>query len=56
MNPEDEIELVQAENTPELQEYRRGISEVVKYTSNSFGLFSNAKQRRPDSLLKEKFK
>lgn len=46
--------MVQADNTPELKEYRRGLSEVVKFTSNSFGLFETAKERRPSKLLKEK--
>ena len=45
--------MVHADNTPELKEYRRGISEVVKFTSNSFGLFETAKERRPSKLLKE---
>ena len=53
-NPEDSIQMVQADNTPELKEYRRGLSEVVKFTSNSFGLFETAKERRPSKLLKEK--
>ena len=55
-NPEDEIKLIEAENTPKLKEYRRGISEVVKYTSNSFGLFDVASERRPKKLLEEKIK
>ena len=53
-NPEDSIQMVQADNTPELKEYRRGLSEVVKFTSNSFGLFETAKERRPSKLLTEK--
>ena len=53
-NPEDNIKLVLAENTEDLKEYRRGINETVKYTSNSFGLFDEAKKRRPKKLLKEK--
>lgn len=53
-NPNDTIELVMAENTNKLKEYRKGISEVVKYTSNSFGIFDEAKKRRPKNLLKEK--
>ena len=52
--PEDNIKLVIAENTETLKEYRRGLNESVKYTSNSFGLFDEAKKRRPKSLLKEK--
>ena len=45
-----------ADNTEELIEYRKGISEAVKYTSNSFGLFEEAKKRRPKKLLKERKK
>lgn len=53
-NPEDKIKLVKADSTNEFREYRRGMSEVLKYVSNSFSLFDIAKSRRPRKLLKEK--
>lgn len=53
-NPEDKIKLFLADNTEELKEYRKGIGETVKYTSNSFSHFEEAKKRRPKKLLKEK--
>ncbi|MFN3232902.1 MAG: hypothetical protein ACE363_12210 [Alphaproteobacteria bacterium] len=53
-HPDQRVELVPAENTPELQEYRRGLSDVVKYTSNTFSLFDTAQMRRPAQLLKER--
>ncbi|MBD1152821.1 hypothetical protein IDH08_05545 [Pelagibacterales bacterium SAG-MED22] len=53
-NPNDQIKLIMADNTDDLKEYRKGIADTVKYTSNSFGLFEEAKKRRPKKLLKER--
>ena len=55
-NPNDQIKMIMADNTDELKEYRKGIADTVKYTSNSFGLFEEAKKRRPKKLLKERKK
>ena len=52
--PDRKVELVRAEQTPELIEYRRGISDTPKYMSNTFSLFEEAKSRRPKTLLVEK--
>jgi|TARA_B110000858_G_C17756113_1_gene452207 hypothetical protein len=53
-HPENKIKLIKAESTEELKEYRKSMSEVLKYVSNSFSLFNIAKTRRPKKLLKEK--
>jgi len=52
-HPDQRIQLVPAENTPELREYRQGLADVVKYASNTFSLFDTAQARRPRKLLKE---
>jgi len=46
--------LFELEYTPELQEFRRGISSTPKYMSNTFSLFETASQRRPKKLLRKK--
>jgi len=48
------IQLVQIENTPELKEYRSGISSTPKFMSNTFSLFETALKRRPKKLVVEK--
>ena len=48
------VQLVEAENTKELQEYRAGISAVPKFMSNTFSLFETALKRRPEKLLVKK--
>lgn len=53
-HPDQRIKLVPAENTDALKEYRRGLADVVKYTSNTFSLFDTAAARRPKTLLKER--
>ncbi len=51
--PELPIRLVQAKLTPELQDYRKQIEDVVAYTSGAFTLFDEAKKVRPEKLLCE---
>ena len=53
-HPDQRIKLVPAENTEALKEYRKGLADVVKYTSNTFSLFDTAAARRPKTLLKER--
>lgn len=48
--------LHEIEYTKELEEYRRGISAVPKFMSNTFSLFETALERRPDKLMKKKMK
>ncbi|MDB2598384.1 hypothetical protein N9Y08_03445 [Paracoccaceae bacterium] len=48
------IQLVEIENTPELKEYRSGISSTPKFMSNTFSLFETALKRRPKKLVVEK--
>jgi len=50
--PSHPIKLVAAENTPELEKFRKGISGVPKFTSNTFKLMDVARLRRPKKLLK----
>lgn len=51
--PDVSVRLVQALLTPELQDYRRQIEDVVAYTSGAFNLFDEAKKVRPLRLLRE---
>tara|TARA_B100000963_G_scaffold351997_1_gene364500 strand:- start:958 stop:1698 length:741 start_codon:yes stop_codon:yes gene_type:complete len=48
--------LFEIENTPELEEYRKGLAAVPKFVSNTFSLFETALERRPKQLLKKKLK
>ena len=50
----NKYDLFELEYTKELAEYRRGISAVPKYMSNTFSLLEVAKERRPSTLLKRK--
>lgn len=50
-DPSRRIRLIEAENTPQLQEYMNGIKGVTNYVSRTFSLFSTAKERRPKTLL-----
>jgi hypothetical protein len=52
-HPETVPELIYAEMTSELREYRKLIQGVPKLVSNTFSLFEAAAQRRPKILLKE---
>lgn len=48
------VQMVEIENTKELQEYRAGISSTPKFMSNTFSLFQTAMERRPKKLLVKK--
>jgi len=55
-DPSRNARLVEAEMTPALREYTKGISGVTNYVSRTFSLFDIAKQRRPKRLLKPKIR
>jgi hypothetical protein len=45
---------VEAEMTPDLQEYTEQISGAVNYVNQTFSLFKTAEKRRPTTLLATK--
>lgn len=45
------VRLIEADMTPELKEYVRGLSGVTNYVNRTFSLFDTARARRPRSLL-----
>src|SRR3990172_5444767 len=54
VDPSRPVRLIEAEMTPELREYLRGLSAVTNYVNRTFSLFNVARQRRPKSLLTPK--
>ena len=48
------VKLTEIEYTPELKEYRNGISSTPKFMSNTFSLFETALERRPKKLIVRK--
>lgn len=50
-DPSRKMRMVEAELTPQLQEYMSGIKGVTNYVSRTFSLFSTARERRPQTLL-----
>ena len=53
--PQDRpIQLVEAERTPELEEYLGHISGAVNFVNRSFSLFRTAQERRPKTLVVRK--
>jgi len=53
-DPSRPVRLVEAELTPELAEYRKGMSGVTNYVNRTYSLFRTAEERRPERLLKAK--
>jgi hypothetical protein len=53
-DPSRPIKLVEAEMTPALSEYLKGVSAVTNYVNRTFSLFKTARERRPKSLLTRK--
>jgi len=53
-DPTRPIRMVEAEWTPELEEYNKGIEAVTNYVKRTFSLFPLAQKRRPAKLLKRK--
>ena len=50
-SPERTVELIEGRMTENLRSYLSKISDVVKFTSQSFDLFDRAKEIRPKKLL-----
>ncbi len=53
-DPAMNTRMMQAQWTPELEDYVRGIEEVTNYVNKTLSLFKTAQERRPESLLKKK--
>jgi hypothetical protein len=53
-DPSRPVRLVEAELTPELKEYRAGMSGVTNYINRTYSLFKVAEERRPAKLLTPK--
>ena len=52
--PNCRIAMVEAEMTPELTEFCKGLDGVTNYVNQTFKLFKTAQERRPPTLLKRK--
>ena len=50
-NPERSFQIVEAERTPELENYISQISAAVNYVNQTFSLFKAAREVRPERLL-----
>jgi hypothetical protein len=50
-DPSRQVRLVEAEMTPELEQYLKGMDTVTQYVSRTFSLFPTARSRRPQQLL-----
>ena len=55
-SPDRPIQLVEAEVTPELNDYMEKISGIVSYVNQTFSLMKSAESLRPAKLLKPKEK
>jgi hypothetical protein len=53
-DPSRPVRLVEAELTPDLKEYRSGMSGVTNYVNRTYSLFKVAEERRPAKLLTPK--
>ena len=53
-DPSRPVRLVEAEMTPELEEFCKGLDSITNYVSKTYNLFSVAEERRPKTLLKKK--
>jgi hypothetical protein len=53
-NPGSQIRMVEAEMTPQLADFCRGLDGVTNYVNQTFSLFQTARQRRPKQLLVER--
>lgn len=52
-NPDRSVRLVQAKQTEEVRQFRKGIDGMPKYTSNTFSVMDEASRRRPRNLVIE---
>jgi hypothetical protein len=50
-DPSRQVRLVEAEMTPALEQYLKGMDTVTQYVSRTFSLFPTARSRRPQQLL-----
>lgn len=55
-NPAQAIRLIEAEKTPELQDYLKLTGGVTNYVNQTFSLFKRARELRPKKLLEPKKK
>ena len=55
-NPERNFQLFEAEKTPELEAYTEKIGAAVNYVTQTFSLFNQARDIRPERLLTKKNK
>jgi hypothetical protein len=55
-DPSRPIKLVEAEMTPVLTEYLKGVSSVTNYVNRTFALFKTARERRPKTILTRKMR
>lgn len=53
-DPTRPFRLVEAELTPQLRDYLRGLTAVSNYVNRTFSLFKIAERRRPKTLLVRK--
>jgi hypothetical protein len=53
-NPSARVRLVEQEQTPELEKYITDISDVSKFVSRTYSLFSEAQRLRPATLVRAK--
>lgn len=54
MDPSRQVRIVEAEVTPDLREFCRGLDQVNEYVGQTFSLFKVARERRPAKLLVKK--
>lgn len=53
-DPSRPVRLVEAEMTPQLEEFLKGVTSVTNYMNRTFSLFATARARRPKRLLVHK--
>jgi hypothetical protein len=49
--PDRAVQMVEAQRTPELEEYLELVSGAVNYVNQTFSLFKAAEERRPRKLV-----
>jgi hypothetical protein len=52
-DPSRNIKMVEAKNSDKVKQFRKGISGMPKYLSNTFSVMEEAASRRPKNLLEE---
>jgi len=53
-DPSRPVRLIEAEMTPELAQYLKGMAGVTNYVKRTYSLFDTARERRPKTLLTPK--